>query len=572
MIVALIAAVATLTAARFSGGIHAFEMRLYDWRVRSQVKDAENPDVIIVGIDNETLADPGLTLWGPAALAREHYAAMVEHLSNAGVSVIGLDVAMVREADEDEALAEALRQAGNVVVIADAVAEVGRRGRREHYTFIDPALDVASAARLTASPLMARPDNVVRFFHSWQATEDGKRLFPALATAIAQVHSPELARHTPDIETVMRRPDAQVQWIRWVGQSPAFDVLSARHVVKGEFDADRVRGKIALVGRWDTMEDTLQTPLGPMPGVEIHAHAVVTALGGLWLLRSAIVDALIAVLLALVLAWGGARLSTGHTVLLTSALIGLVVVAALVAFRAANVWIEIVPAALALAVVGFFVGLRQTEVALSVVGRLMPDWVSTEPEELTGTLLVCDIRGYTTRSETEQADQVMQALEDFFAAVDRAMAPHKAIAARRPGDAAIILFRDEKGQSPHADRALRAALDLRATLAGLATEFAAKGREPLETGTTLVTGTITLGWLGTSPPEAQIIGDPLNVAFRLQEFARDRHHDLLISGETVAALSEEVPLEHIGATHVRGRERKIELFTVTDLDERPLSQ
>jgi len=73
---------------------------------------------------------------------------------------------------------------------------------------------------------------------------------------------------------------------------------------------------------------------------------------------------------------------------------------------------------------------------------------------------------------------------------------------------------------------------------------------------------MSIGVLGTSHKELQFVGDPLNVAFRLQEFARERQCDLVIAGSTAATLTGASELRPLGSTQVRGRQAPVELYTV----------
>jgi adenylate cyclase len=67
------------------------------------------------------------------------------------------------------------------------------------------------------------------------------------------------------------------------GQRPT---LSAADVVRGAFNADDVAGRIVLVGYTALgLQDIVSTPLGRMPGVELHAEAIENAEAGRLLSR-----------------------------------------------------------------------------------------------------------------------------------------------------------------------------------------------------------------------------------------------------------------------------------------------
>lgn len=558
--VALVACLAAMAVSGRSGIIHGLEMRLYDFRASGQAHGHSHAPIVIVTVDKESLSV--LPKWA-YALDRTNYVKLVHNLHAAGASVIGLDIQMVTPSPGpgDAALAQAIREAGNVVMVVGVEKSRGPTGRLDSFALDPPVAVLAEAARATASPLLATPDNVVRGFWEQQVSSDGVRAYPALAAAICQVVHADQTWELPEGDSLKGAPEATERWIRWDGASPAFPLLSARDVVRGNFKPEAVRDKIVLVGRWDNSEDMWPTPLGWMQGVEIHGRAVATLLGGPWLRRWPAGDVLLPLLLSVLIGGLGARLRTWQTALLTAAGIALVVCGGLAAFRAAGLWLHMAQPVFVLACVGATVVLMRSERSLALVGKLVPDWVNVQTQSQGATVLVCDIRGYTALSEAERSQEVLRELTDFFAAVDRAVAPHGGLAAGRPGDAAIILFREEKGRPGHAPRAVQAALDLRAVLAGLAAEFRARGRQPLVAGATVATGEMSVGWLGTDRPEPQVIGDPLNVAFRLQEYARETGHDLLLAGETVAALGPDHGLQRLGAVMVRGREAPVVLFT-----------
>ena len=105
----------------------------------------------------------------------------------------------------------------------------------------------------------------------------------------------------------------------------------------------------------------------------------------------------------------------------------------------------------------------------------------------------------------------------------------RGVSARRPGDAAVVFFRPEDRSDHHAARALRAARELLERLQERWPE------EEIGFGITLTTGEVSLGWVGEAPPEPQILGDPVNVAFRLQSECRRRACPILADWETATA-------------------------------------
>ena len=83
-------------------------------------------DVVIVGIDDKTLGHGGGRSRSTASATRE----VIEQLDKAGASVIAYDVQFTEPSDDaeaDDALFEAVRDAPNVVLATDR----GRAGRHD---------------------------------------------------------------------------------------------------------------------------------------------------------------------------------------------------------------------------------------------------------------------------------------------------------------------------------------------------------------------------------------------------------------------------------------------------------
>ena len=110
-------AVAVLVVLRFGAEVVPFMRRpdlvLLDAWQSLRGTDRPSPQVVIVGIDEKSIAR-----FGPPAWPRREYVPLIERLSKAGARVIGFDFtfgALEREAANNRRLAEAMKKAGNVV-------------------------------------------------------------------------------------------------------------------------------------------------------------------------------------------------------------------------------------------------------------------------------------------------------------------------------------------------------------------------------------------------------------------------------------------------------------------------
>jgi len=531
--------------------LRAIELRLSDWRLRVIRPNKAINQVLIVGIEDSTFKT--LPAWGPGALQRSAYAAVVRRLADYGARAIAVDVYFGQEPDsakQDAELAAAMKDAGNVVIVADPTVTIERG--TEHIQFAPPSSTIAEAATAVASQLLFRPDGIVRSVNLWQTAGDGESIFPALCFAAVQV-AKGAPPHVPDSNW----PN---MLIRWAGPSGTVSHIPLEDVHQGRVEPALVRNRIVFVGRWDEMEDRLQTPLGPMSGVEIHAQAAATMLSGRYAIMPGLgVGFLTAIPLCALLGFMSVGLRAWRAWLLTGLVLLLWILGIYAAYR---VWLVLLPMAgttLALLACGVVLAVLQSERTVSSLSRLWPSWVTAEGEEIEATVLVCDLAGYTSKSEQAAPGEMMALLREFFALVDETMGAFGGVLARRPGDAAIVFFRAEEGLPHHAARAVRAAIALRNRL-----RDAWRGRD-IDFGITLTTGNVSLGFVGVNPPEPQILGDPVNVAFRLQEECRKRKQCILADWPTASADPETANIMRpVGEVTVRHRTSPVQLFVPQD--------
>ncbi len=134
----------------WSGWLDVAELKTYDWRMRT-VMDVRNnrgeplvhPDIALVEINDSSIRDLEGLIGGRWPWPRVVYTTVIDFLKRAPARVIAFDVAFTEHEREatyplfgenwtgarsDAALAQAVRDAGNVVMLADAV-DVGQASR-----------------------------------------------------------------------------------------------------------------------------------------------------------------------------------------------------------------------------------------------------------------------------------------------------------------------------------------------------------------------------------------------------------------------------------------------------------
>ena len=178
-----------------------------------------------------------------------------------------------------------------------------------------------------------------------------------------------------------------------------------------------------------------------------------------------------------------------------------------------------------------------------------------EPEWAMVTILVVDIRGFTTFADRSTAREAVAYLNEFFNLVVPILTEHDGHANKLLGDGVLGVFGAPERLPDHADRALAAAADM---LAAVETHFGERCRIGIGINSGLVlVGTIGGGGL----TEFGVIGDPVNVAARIQDATRELREPLLLTEATRCLLeSSDTSLEAHGSLRLKGKPEPVAIY------------
>ena len=181
------------------------------------------------------------------------------------------------------------------------------------------------------------------------------------------------------------------------------------------------------------------------------------------------------------------------------------------------------------------------------------------------TLMFTDMSGFTATAEQMSAEAVASLLNAHHTLVIGCVEAEGGTVDKLIGDGLLAFWNAPEPQPDHADRALRAALAIRAALR----EANREATHPVRLRVGLHTGPAVVGHVG-SPRRLSytIVGDTVNVGSRIEQQNRELQPDaevaILLSDATARALNAPPPLRALGRHRMRGREGEVELFTVAD--------
>jgi adenylate cyclase len=208
---------------------------------------------------------------------------------------------------------------------------------------------------------------------------------------------------------------------------------------------------------------------------------------------------------------------------------------------------------------GQYVNPEVARLAIEQEGRL-------EGEVVECTVLFVDIRRFTSLAEVLPPKRLIGVLNRYFDRMLTVVEAEGGIVNKFGGDSLLAVFGSPLNPTPdHAERAVRAALRMRVALAAFNSEQVATEMPELRVGFGLATGELVAGNIGSSRKlEYTVIGDPVNLAARLQELTPELGADILMNATTARHASEVARFRSLGRIEIRGRAEPVEVFSAED--------
>jgi len=561
------------------------------WWVSDQLFLPTNPspNIVIAAIDDETLARYGKWSEWPRSL----HAQAIRNLSEAQAMVIGFDILFAEESDEDTELAEAMDNAGNVVLPLVGIEPLGTLQNEIAYRdFLAPPSPLEeAAAAIGHGSAVPDGDGVMRRIPLVVKDADGET-YPAFVLAI--LHAVFLTPIPDDYPVTNGRihlldrdipVDGRKQMrTNYVGKPGSFTRISYADVIEGSFDPDLVKHKIVLVGMTATAEpESWVTPVSAdkMYGVEINANAMDTILRQRFLVESS--RQMTALIVLLMVGLTGVclpfiRLRWGTVLVAVLALLCLA--AAFLAFDNGYI-LNILYPLLALPVIYVTVILCRV-LAEQAAGRQIRDlfgrYVSPQVAneilrladadqlKLGGvrrvvTVLFVDIRGFTALSEQQDPESILSMLNSYLSAFIERILANDGMVNKFAGDSIMAVWNAPQDQPGHALLAVKTAMEYQQAIDSLEQDGTLAH---VQFGIGINTGQAVAGNAGSEGrSEYTVIGDAVNLASRLCSGAPGR--EIWVGPQTYEQVKDAVELEELEPQYFKGKAEPVAVYRVLRL-------
>lgn len=156
------------------------------------------------------------------------------------------------------------------------------------------------------------------------------------------------------------------------------------------------------------------------------------------------------------------------------------------------------------------------------------------------TILLSDLRGFTTFSEKFPPETVVEVLNRYLDVMVEVINKHGGIIDSFIGDGILVIF-DSLRHPDHALRAVRTAIDMQRAMIGVNRANVAQNIEQIEMGIGINTGPAVVGNIGSHRRmKYSVIGQPVNLAARIESLTIGGQ--ILISDTTLAQVKDHVDL------------------------------
>lgn len=177
------------------------------------------------------------------------------------------------------------------------------------------------------------------------------------------------------------------------------------------------------------------------------------------------------------------------------------------------------------------------------------------------TVMFCDIRSFTTMSESMTPEENFNFINGYLQRISPILRSHGGFVDKYIGDSIMAIF---PGQAVDA---VRAALAMLLELENYNNERSSRGEQSISIAIGIHTGKLMLGTVGEkNRMDGTVISDTVNVAARLEGMAKKLDASIIISDNTYRYLQDtkSFNIRHMGRVKVKGKYQSIAIYEILD--------
>ncbi len=601
------------------------ELKLLDLRFALRGPESlEDSPVVIVGIDDQSdESTPHRWPW-----PRSYFAHVIENLEEAGAAAIGVDVIFDQPdkygPEQDDELTRVLSLYDNVVLVGKLL----QTSQNYTYTTIIPPYEKFLSGN-TSWGLVAIEADIDGFYRRYLIGQQyNDSLLPSFAAQM--IRAKEGINKSNVLKTdnnffylsgyKIPKYDPNSFLINYKGPAFTFPYYSFDSILddedfdlRDEYDIDsfddpgdpelgipaglkysgKFKGKIVLIGStMHELHDNFPTPFlehysaegtqvkTEMPGVEIHANAILAILENNYLkIPSLSISLLIMFFLAVGVFFITRFVHTTWGLFVTIGItIGYVLISVF-AFKQFNIFLQVVSPVLVIlfcfvgnTVYQYLLSQREKRVLRGAFAHYVPEKVVQDiisnPDKLTlggeervVTVMFSDVVGFTTISEKLSPRQLVSLLNEYLTSMTDIVLKNDGIIDKYEGDAIMAEFGVPVFYEKHARAGCVAALEMQHKLEKLRADWKKENKPMLRARIGINTGEVIVGNMGSKNVfDYTVMGDHVNLGSRLEGANKFYGTEIMISEFTHDIIKNDFFTRPLDLIRVKGKQKPIEVF------------
>ena len=571
----------------------------FDLLLQSETKEVST-DIGVITIDEKAIEKYGQWPWKRDVLAK-----VIDELRKSEVGVIVIPILFAEEdrLGGDNVLAEAVRSNGVVIgqtgtnqtnknAVPRGVAKIGDPlpFLFEWTGMLGPIPKLGqNADGVGVTNTAPEIDGVIRRIPL--IMKIGKETYPAMAIEVIRVatNAPSyqikagpsgiIAMRVPGFSTIETDPNARI-WLRW---NKEYETISIADIQ----DFKRFKGRTVIIAPTaEGLNSIIATPTGEKYSYELTASTLQTVLDGKQINRydySLFLELLISVIVGLSIV-----IITRFTPywFVGLKLIGMYVVVIYTSYYLFHKYAILADASwiiITLTIVGFHSVFnrfilefqlkqqikKQFEHYLEpkMVKKLQqnPDLLKLGGETKELTFMFSDIRGFTPLSEKYQSNpaDLTKVINKFLTPMTNIIMKNGGTIDKYMGDCIMAFWNAPIDTPNHKELAIKSALEMMDKLKELNESDGFGEGNKINIGIGINTGKCIVGNMGSDQRfDYSVIGDPVNLASRLEGVSKNYDATLVVGEDTYRGISKLFKFKKLDDVQVKGKSNKVAIYTI----------
>lgn len=196
------------------------------------------------------------------------------------------------------------------------------------------------------------------------------------------------------------------------------------------------------------------------------------------------------------------------------------------------------------------------------------------------TIMISDLRGFTTLSERVEPTTLVRILNHYLDTMTNVIMDRKGVVDKFIGDSIMAFWGAPVHEPDHPILACEAALQMQAEMHRVNLKTKEEGLPPLRMGLAITTGDVIVGNMGSNRRfDYTVIGDPVNLASRLEGLNKIYKTGILLTEQTYLQVKDQYLCRMVDQVRVKGKSKVTRIYELrsrvheaTDLDNAIVQQ